>query len=143
MSDRLAEATAEIRPKRGFGAWISGRSRRRNYWAWVAPTFVTAVIIAVVAPGLEIVLGPVLLLAWIRRLHDLGATGWIAPLVNIALGIIGWLEAGVLSPGGEEGAIQGLLSIVALVVMGLLPGQRHANRFGPPPGKPAIAETFA
>lgn len=145
MSDRLQEAASgKTGPKKGFGAWIAGRSRRREYWTWVGPAFAAAVVLAILVPGLEIVLGPVILLAWIRRLHDLGLSGWIAPLVNIAIAVIGWLEVGVMSPGGDGGLFSGVASLVALVVMGLLPGQPRANAYGGPPGKASeAAEVFS
>ncbi|WP_068878018.1 MULTISPECIES: DUF805 domain-containing protein [unclassified Phenylobacterium] len=146
MSDRLESAAAgRAEPsKDGFGRWIAGRARRREYWALAAPWFIAATAVAMMAPGFEIVLGPLLLLLWIRRLHDLGFTGWFAPLINVAVAIVGWIERGVLSAGGDGGGLaQGLVSLAALAILGLVPGQPHANRYGPPPGKRDLAETFS
>jgi uncharacterized membrane protein YhaH (DUF805 family) len=36
-----------------------------------------------------------------------------------------------------------IISMAALVVLGAIPGQRHGNRFGPPPGQRDLAETFS
>jgi uncharacterized membrane protein YhaH (DUF805 family) len=145
MSDRLQDAASgRAAPKGGFGAWIGGRARRREYWLWAVPWFIAVMVAASVAPGSEVILGPVLLCVWIRRLHDLGRTGWIAPLINIAIGIIGWIEIGVMSPGGGGGAVQGLASMAVLIVLGALPGQHATNAYGPPPGPHRdVAETFS
>ena len=147
MSDRLQAATGgQAGASRGrFDRWIGGRANRKGYWLWVGPMFVAgAVLSALGVPIVEYVSGFGVFLIWIRRLHDLGWTGWIAPLINIAIGLAGWIEVALMSRRPEDVLIQGLVAIAAIVVLGVLPGQARANRYGPPPGKRAsdLAETF-
>lgn len=132
-------------PKSGFSKWIGGRANRKSYWLWMGPIFAILFLSGLLGiPGLELVFGLPMLFVWIRRLHDLGRTGWWAPLINIVIGIAGWLETGVTSPGGEGGIVQGLFSLAALIILGALPGQGRVNAYGPQPGRKAeLAETFA
>ncbi|MEW5686664.1 MAG: DUF805 domain-containing protein [Pseudomonadota bacterium] len=147
MSDRLQDVAAgRSGPKaRGFGAWIGGRARRREYWTWVVPWFVVVTLATMAAPALTLLLSLPLLLIWIRRLHDLGWTGWMAPVINIAVGIIGWIEMGVMSAGGRTGGLlQSLAAIGAIIALGVIPGEARTNEYGPPPGRKTtdMAETF-
>lgn len=130
--------------KRGFGAWIAGRSGRRDYWLWVVPWFVAATAATLASPTLALLFGVPLLLFWIRRLHDLGWSGWLAPLINIAISIVGWIEMGVATAGGGgSGLFQSLVAFAAIIALGVIPGQPRRNEYGPPPGrKPDLAETF-
>jgi len=132
-------------PKTGFSKWIGGRANRKSYWLWMGPIFAILILCGVFGvPGVELVFGLPMLFVWIRRLHDLGRTGWWAPVINIAIGIVGWIETGVTSPGGEGGMLQALFSLAALIILGALPGQSRANAYGPQPGrKSELAETFA
>lgn len=70
--------------------------------------------------GLLILFGLVTILPGIgllvRRLHDLGQTGWIA-LVVIIVSVIPYI---------------GFLGSIAILVIGLLKGQPGENRYGPP-----------
>ena len=73
----------------------------------------------------------------IPRLHDIGRSGWwlVVLLAGEFVAIaIGW-------PGGEDGILiaAGLyffFGLLVLVVLGFIPGQSDANRWGepPPPG---------
>jgi uncharacterized membrane protein YhaH (DUF805 family) len=146
MSEQLQKLTSGGgAPKRGFSAWIGGRANRKNYWIWMGPIVAILVLSGLLGiPGLELVFGLPMLFVWIRRLHDLGRTGWWAPLINVVIGIVGWLETGVTSPGGEGGIGQGLFSLAALVILGALPGQGRSNVYGPQPGRRSeLGETFA
>jgi uncharacterized membrane protein YhaH (DUF805 family) len=144
MSDRLEEATGESKPQKGLEAWVAGRGRRREFWAWCIPlTVATGALAATGIPGITLVAGIPMLLVWIRRLHDLGFTGWLAPLINIAINVLGYAATAALSE--DAAAIAGLLLfLAALTVLGVLPGQRTTNRYGPPTGKAGkLAETFS
>lgn len=145
MSDRLQEAASGGGPKKGFSAWIAGRARRREYWAWVVPLLLALFVVGFMGvPGIALLFALPMLFVWIRRLHDLGRSGWWAPVINIAVAVIGWLEAGVLNPGGEGGLAQSLAGVAATVALGAIPGQRRANAYGPPPGQIGdVAETFS
>ena len=85
-------------------------------------------------PGAEV--GAITLLA--LRLHDIGRSGWWAGLLVVA-------EVVVIGIGNAAGDARGIeiaggmfvmFAVVALVVIGFIPGQARRNRWGdpPPPG---------
>jgi uncharacterized membrane protein YhaH (DUF805 family) len=75
------------------------------------------------------------------RLHDVGRSGWwqaglYAMQVVLAIAMI---------PAGSQWAAVSTLAILLLqliftVGLGVVPGQKGANRFGPAPGEPTLAE---
>ena len=145
MSEQLHRVTSgESEPKRGFSGWISGRATRLSYWRWIIPLFILIFGLgAAGVKGFELILGLPILLVWIRRLHDLGRTGWWAPVINVAISLIGWIGSGTPTVGVGGGSISMALSFLAFVVLGILPGQRENNEFGLAPGRrPDVAETF-
>ncbi|WP_293679353.1 DUF805 domain-containing protein [uncultured Phenylobacterium sp.] len=143
MNDRLRDV-ADGRGDNSGGGWFSQRAGRREYWLWVGPLFV--LILALGAYGkvaLGLLAGVAVLLIWIRRLHDLGRTGWWAPAINVVSNLIAF---GLVSlfPGGA-GALMGLVIYTGVfIALGVLPGQPHDNAFGPPPGRPRkdLTDTF-
>ncbi|HEY8572062.1 DUF805 domain-containing protein [Phenylobacterium sp.] len=144
MSDRLRDIAgggAEPR-KKGVGGWFDGRAGRREYWFWVIPAFLASGILG--AMGMMVVsilLSILILVAFIRRLHDLGHSGWWAPVINFGGNIIAGLAAAF---GGEIGALLGVLPFLgAVITLGVLPGENDRNEYGPPPGRPNPAETFS
>jgi uncharacterized membrane protein YhaH (DUF805 family) len=143
MSERLRDiSSGASEPKpRGFGAWIGGRARRREYWLWIIPTMIAAALLQV--SGLAIVsvlLTVAVLFAWIRRLHDLGYSGWLAPLINVGVVIVNVILTLTL---GELGAsLAGLLALAPTVALGVLPGEPSSNEYGPPPGQKDVADAF-
>ena len=72
----------------------------------------------------------------VPRLHDIGRSGWIV-LGVIALEICIVVVAAVV--GGDTDAILiggGIATLVIALLaiwLGCIPGQPHANRWGPPP----------
>ncbi|HEY0647516.1 DUF805 domain-containing protein [Phenylobacterium sp.] len=145
MSDRLQEAASgKTGPKKGFSAWIGGRANRKSYWLWVGPMCAALVVIGMVGiPGLELVFALPLLFVWIRRFHDLGRSGWWAPLINVAMSATTTAVKFTAGPDASL-AVNGVLAVGAIVVLGVLPGQATTNRFGPPTGKAGeLAETFS
>ncbi|WP_029415781.1 DUF805 domain-containing protein [Brevundimonas bacteroides] len=137
---------------------FNGRIRRQHFWigwliclgagvvlGWI-PLLGTLLSIALIWPNLAIS---------VKRLHDMGHTGWLVAIPWIA-GIAGVVAAGMsvgfaaLTSGyidNEDpaavlaviGPMFGILAIVALIQLGFLlwigisEGQRGANRFGPNP----------
>ncbi len=61
-----------------------------------------------------------------KRLHDRGRSGWWAAPIIVALIAI-WPQ-----PDGFFDFLFGLIVLWALVELGLMGGERGANRFGPP-----------
>ncbi len=66
-----------------------------------------------------------------KRLHDRGRSGWWAAPVIVAL-IAVWPR-----PEGFLDFLFGLIVVWAVVELGVMGGERGANRFGPP-ARPAV-----
>jgi uncharacterized membrane protein YhaH (DUF805 family) len=62
----------------------------------------------------------------VRRLHDIGLTGWV---------YLGIVIAGLLP-------LIGFIASIAFIVMMFIPGNKHANQYGPDPKNPYDAEVF-
>lgn len=121
---------------------MDGRSDRREYWLWVGPLLVAALIIVLAGyPYGVLLLGLPVFVLWIRRLHDMGLSGWIAPLINIGLMIVGFIFGGPTSQVGAMLSLTGRL--IAIVVMGLIPGEPQSNAYGPGRSVKAVADTFS
>jgi uncharacterized membrane protein YhaH (DUF805 family) len=124
---------------------FQGRSRRSEYW-WVflmnlIVGFVGGILLAVLGgygsgdinPIGMILIGilAIYVLAiivpsialFVRRLHDINQTGWIA----LGLYILGVVP------------IVGLLTSIAQIVIGVIPGTVGPNKYGPDPKNPAAA----
>ena len=146
MSERLQNlADGRTEPKaKGFGAWIGGRARRREYWLWMAPTILLQGVFAEAGLTGAFLIGIPVLLVWIRRLHDFGFSGWFAPLINVAVNVMGAVALAFLPPA-VGAAVSILTYLAALVILGVLPGDPRSNSFGPPPGKTPsnLRETFS
>ena len=116
-----------------------GRCGRGQYWLLIA---VLVVLYLVLTPLLAVWAGLVTLPLWIlasgRRLHDLGRSAWWS-IVPFAMGFIkGFLGGvGVVFPftDAQWSAVLGLVSLGLMVLLGSWPGDKAANRFGPPPGR--------
>lgn len=144
MSERLQDlASGKAEPKKnGLAAWFAGRGRRREYWLIVGPTFVAMGILGALGfTALSYLVSIGILFAFIRRLHDLGYSGWFAPVINAGCNILAAVGTAL---GGDVGTLIGSLPFLAVVVgLGVIPGQRYRNEHGPPPGKSDVAETFS
>lgn len=72
----------------------------------------------------------------VRRLHDLGKTGWWV----LGIGLLTVVIQAPAAVAGEAGVIFSLLAaLISLgwtLWLGLAKGQAGENRFGPPPGQP-------
>ena len=131
---------------------FQGRSRRSEYW-WVTlfniiVGFVGVLLMAILGgfdptgsgnlnPAGYVIGGLLALYAlaiiipsialFVRRLHDINQTGWIA---------LGLYVAGIIP-------IIGLLASIAQIVIGVLPGTVGPNKYGPDPKNPsASADVF-
>ena len=146
MHDKLQAATSgrPLANGRGRLNWLDGRSGRREYWLWVGPiTVVGSLIVLAGIPAGFYVLGLPIFFFWIRRLHDVGLTGWISPVLNMGLGVLAFTFAALLPPVVALVAMLGA-RIAVIVVLGLLPSDPATNRFGPPPRRKSsgVAEAF-
>jgi len=146
MIDSTAYVTA-------FNFRFGGRLRRSGYFSgWGA-----AVALASLGFGLPGVLAQAVAMACfcvgkfllativVKRLHDLGASGWWAVLLVAPLTLTGAFIGftSMLNPALAGEFVQrigvdtltgsALLCHLATVVLGLFPGQRGDNRYGPDP----------
>ena len=144
MTDRLQAATSGSGVREGgFAGWIAGRARRGEYWLWVVPiVLASGVLGATNHPILGVVATVPILFVWIRRLHDLGRTGWWAPAINVVSNVSAWIMKFAIP--GDTGVLLGALpSLFALIALGCIPPQARDNEFGPGPGRKAdLKETF-
>lgn len=143
MSEKLQDiAAGRTEPKKGFGGWIAGRARRREFWMWTAPALIGAALLGAV--NLEVLgnlLGFVVTMIAIRRFHDLGRSGWWIVPINVVTTV---LSKGLALSMGDSGiAVAYLAYLAAIIALGSIPGQRGPNAFGPPPGKQDVVETFS
>ena len=150
-------STGVLRPRSVQG----GRMGRKAYWIANAALAAVFAVIAFVVSGQEapryLGLGLVGSWGWIatRRLHDIGKSGWLVavpvmlqivvfPLVLWVLVVTHWLEA----LGSEASVTVAIYSVVAVeatftIWLGLAPGHRGPNKYGPPPGQRTGATTAA
>lgn len=123
--------------------WLRGRASRREYWLWLVSLLIVNFAISQ-GPGYiaQLVAGIAFLLIPIRRLHDFGRTGWWVA----ALGVGQIAAFGAASAFAEDEAamqISNGLLLAAYVVVGLIPGDRHENRFGPPTRALGVKDVFS
>lgn len=109
---------------------FQGRARRKEYWMFTLLVML-ATVLAVIFGGAESSLGTLLmaviilggfipgLAVTVRRLHDLGLSGWL-----VLIGLIPYLG-----------------SLVLFILM-LLDGKRGTNQYGPNPKEPVDASVF-
>lgn len=145
MSDRLeAAASGRTGPTKGFSGWIAGRGRRREYWLLVVPLIIALVALeAARVPGSGLIVGLPMLLVWIRRLHDLGRSGWVAPIINIVSNGIRWTLI-AFATAELAALVSSVIFIGVVVALGAIPGQARGNPYGPEIRKTGkLAETFS
>jgi uncharacterized membrane protein YhaH (DUF805 family) len=132
MSDRLRGlADGRSAPKSRFN-WLAGRGGRLEYWLLVTPLFVLILILGGVGmPTAAVVPAVGVTFVWIRRLHDLGRSGWFAALINVATNLLSFLLKLVI--GSTPAMLVALLLWLAvLVTLGVLPPEPRDNAYGPP-----------
>ena len=112
--------------------WPRGRSRRAEYWIYVALQTVLSMLLSKAAPIVGIVMFAVYLLVQVRRLHDFGRSAWWVVGVTLA-GFAVMIPLVVL---GELNLALGaavVLTVVPTIWIGVVRGDAGDNRFGPPP----------
>jgi uncharacterized membrane protein YhaH (DUF805 family) len=82
-------------------------------------------------PALQLALIWVVLSVETRRLHDFGRSGWWAwgcfALSCLPIAFM------TVAPRDDIEVVAAAISLVAIVVIGAIPGNPGENRFGPPP----------
>ena len=112
--------------------WLKGRSGRREYWTHFAVLLAVSVLLGRAPPIVQISPTVVLMFLQIRRVHDLGRSGWWAVAATVApiVLIVPVMRVASLEVATITGVILELLLIAAI---GVPPGDADDNRFGPPP----------
>jgi len=140
----LPIAATALRPP-SYSGFVGARMNRKIYWLWMCGLFAVSLVLRF-APALRFVT-----LAWsIRifavRLHDIGRSGWWqAALYAVQILAIVLICVVGRQPFNVGLGIAGLIQLIFTAVLGAIPGDRGANRFGPAPGQPspiAASETF-
>ena len=109
------------------------RMDRTTYWSFLAGLLVLDALMRAADIGGRIVEIGLICLS-LLRLHDIGRSGWwITSVVLLGLPVIGLCA--LTSLANVLIALLGfmLVSLVLLIVLGLIPGQPGANRYGPAP----------
>jgi len=136
-------------------ATFSGRARRSEYWWFSLFTFILYILFSLIGREMNTSIS-FLEIAWIvaffvpsyavafRRLHDINLSGWWI-LLPLASGVPLWFGSDILnaSPGSMPGFAflgLGVVFIVLPIVWLAWPGTKGANRFGPDPLRPDLAE---
>ena len=114
---------------------MRGRMNRATYWAILGGIIAFVVLVAMFGARPPRVGEGLLIFLCVPRLHDLGRSGW---WVLIPLGIeLAAVAVAIAVFAGDEAMVilTGAFLVVAgfVVVLGLIPGQPQANRFGKPP----------
>lgn len=128
-------------PKRGFHAHWKGRGGRREYWTAMGVMFAVGLAIGLFGGRVGVAMLAPSLLFMIRRLHDIGKTGWWALAISFGpivpmLALLPFAPMTVLLP------MVMLLSLVWTIWLGAIPGDPHENRWGLPPGAKALGAVF-
>jgi len=123
-----------------MGSMLKTRYNRASYWAMLLTAVaVFAVLIYFTQARLPGEL--VLVLVCVPRLHDIGRSGWWVG--GLILGEVAAAVLGVVLLPPDEAALAigayALLLGLVLILLGLVPGQPGANRFG---GRPAPGLSF-
>lgn len=144
MSGKLDEVTRGTNRGKGLLHIFSGRASRREYWLWCGPLLPAILVLSAVAPILGTVLSIALLIPTIRRLHDLGRSGWWIAGFNASTNAMAMLGAGVEGDAGAVLAIiAGVIYLGGLIALGCVPGQPEGNAYGPSSRrKQDLSETF-
>jgi len=126
-----------------------GRRSRAGFWAYVGVSVVGYIvfilvggILGLIVPSLSVVMFGLTLLVMfvgslinaIRRLHDLGHSGWWMALVVPVQILLALASFGESHTGGSAVAgLQALIGLALLVWLGCIAGQAGPNRFGESP----------
>jgi uncharacterized membrane protein YhaH (DUF805 family) len=132
-------------PYASLTARLLGRSRRRQYWlSWVGLAVLLAAATGLLrgswaAPALVL---PLWIWVSLRRLHDFDAPSWLAwlvPSVDLVVVTINTLSgAGTSVAGVVAGLVVLAATPIYVLVIGLIPGTKGPNRFGPAHGEAAF-----
>lgn len=114
---------------------MRGRFNRATYWLCLCIIVGAVALMAAVGIRPPRIGEAMLILMCAPRLHDLGKSGWWV-LIPLAVELVA-IAVAITTVSAEDGDVLfggAFLGIAGfIVVLGLIPGQPHANRFGDPP----------
>jgi uncharacterized membrane protein YhaH (DUF805 family) len=135
-----------------LAAALAGTRINRKVF-WLATIVIFGIVVALsLVPPLRALIRYLTLFLFIRvyaaRLHDFGRSAWwqvVLYVVQFAAVIL--IVAANSHFAGLAIAAGLLVQLAFTVVLGVIPGDREANQFGPPPDRPhqspiAVSETF-
>jgi uncharacterized membrane protein YhaH (DUF805 family) len=140
------------RPQSSLAAALAGtRINRKIFWLATVIIFGIVIVVSFIPPLRGFVRYLTLFLfirVYAARLHDFGRSAWwqaIMYVLQFALVIA--LSLGVRHQFGVAILAGFLVQLTFTIVLGVIAGDRSANRFGPPPDQPdlsptAVSETF-
>ncbi len=131
-------------PGPSVGGFLKGRANRREFWLMIAIVLALSFTALSLIPGLQTAGTVAVTFAQIRRLHDLGRTGWwVAAILGLQLvAVVGLFAAGL--PEDTILLLGTVVSVVPpIVILGAIAGQPFENRFGPAPGRRSLREIFS
>ena len=115
------------------------RVSRKQYWGYYLASIAVSVVLLLLHVRASLGVSSLMFIVTIGRLRDMGRPAWWT-LVAFGAPIIVILLALPLGPPVALG-LGALFNLAFTVVLGVIPGQPQANRFGPPPGQPSAEQT--
>jgi uncharacterized membrane protein YhaH (DUF805 family) len=116
--------------------FLTGRTNRAVYWLCIVLIAAIMAALNFIAPNQAKISEVVLVFVSVPRLHDLGRSGWwvLIPLA-LEVGAIAVSFLQDLSLDQMHITLGAVVIVIGLlmILLGVLPGQREPNRFGPPP----------
>jgi uncharacterized membrane protein YhaH (DUF805 family) len=117
---------------------MRGRMNRATYWLCLGILAAAVGIMSVAGIRPPRIGEATLILMCVPRLHDLGKSGWWV-LIPIGIELVAIVAAIAMFSTEDAYIVFGAVFLVVagfIVVLGLIPGQPQANRFGEPPKSP-------
>lgn len=117
---------------------MRGRMNRATYWLCLGIIVAAVAIMSLIGIRPPRIGEAMLMLMCVPRLHDLGKSGWWV-LIPLGIELAAIVVAITAFPPEDASVIFGgvFLGVAGfIVVLGLIPGQPCANRFGEPPKSP-------
>jgi len=113
---------------------MRGRMNRATYWSILGGMVVFVVVVAAFGVRPPRIAEGLLIFLCVPRLHDMGRSGWWV-LIPLSAELVALVVTFTAFRSDDASMIFGgvFLAIAMFVaVLGLIPGQPHANRFGEP-----------
>ena len=117
---------------------MRGRFNRATYWLCLGILVALVAAMSIIGTRPPPVSEAMLVLLCVPRLHDLGKSGWWV-VIPIGIELVTIVVAVTVFSTEDAYIVFGAAFLVVagfIVVLGLIPGQPHANRFGDPPKSP-------